>query len=96
MTQKEMIEWLVRHLDCTDCPLYVQCMTDRPRTCAEYLTNMFRASTVSGRAVKNHVALIRRKHSEMMRETDADKRRTLLDEMNSMKRELQKVKEYIG
>jgi gas vesicle protein len=71
-------------------------MADRPRTCREYLSDSFRASAVAEQAVKNHVGRIRKKYSELMEETDADKRRTLLNELNDMKRELRKVKEYIG
>lgn len=96
MNQTELIDWLVHHLDCTDCPLYVRCMQDRPRTCREYLSDSFRASAVAEQAVQNHVGRIRKKYSELMKETDADKRRTLLNELTEMKRELRKVKEYIG
>lgn len=96
MNQAELIDWLVHHLDCTDCPLYVQCMADRPRMCREYLSNLFRASTVAEHAVKNRVAQIRRKHCELMHEADAERRRTLLNELCEMKRELRNVKEYIG
>lgn len=96
MTRSELIDWLVYNLDCTDCPLYVRCMHDRPRTCREYLSDSFRASTVAEQAVQNHVAQIRKKYAELMKETDADKRRTLLDELTRMKRQLKDVKEYLN
>ena len=96
MNQAELIDWLVHHLDCTDCPLYVQCMADRPRTCREYISKMLQAcDNVTNQAVKNLVTQIRAKHTAMIRETDGTRRRTLLDELTAMKRRLKDVKEYI-
>ena len=97
MNQAELIDWLVHHLDCTDCPLYVQCMADRPRTCREYISKMLQAcDNVTNQAVKNLVTQIRAKHTAMIRETDAARRRTLRTEWCELKRQLREVKDYIG
>lgn len=96
MTQNDMIEFLVRNLECNECPLYVQCRRDQPRTCGEYLNKLFQARTAAAeQAVKSHVARIRRKHVQMMKETDAARRRTLRSELTELKRQLREVKEYI-
>ena len=97
MNQQDLVDFIVYHIECTDCPVYVQCQRDKPKTCAEMITKLFRAcDNVTEQAVKNQVALIRRTYKKMLRENDADKRRTLRSELNEQKQKLREVKDYIG
>ena len=96
MTQTDLIDFIVYHIECTDCPCYVGCRRDQPRTCREYISKMFQAcDNVTNQAVKNLVTQIRAKHTAMIRETDAARRRTLRMEWCELKRQLREVKEYI-
>ena len=96
MNQTDLIEFIVYHIECTDCPVYVQCHRLQPKTCAEMISKMFQAcDNVTERAVKDLVAQIRNKYTAMVRETDAARRRTLRSELTELKRQLREVKEYV-
>lgn len=96
MTQSDLIDFIVFHIDCNDCPVYARCRVDQPKTCREYIERMFRAcDAVTERAVKDHVARIRRKYVEMVREKDPNRRRSLRLEWDELRRQLREVKEYI-
>lgn len=96
MNQTDLIEFVVYHIECTDCPVYVQCMRDQPKVCGEYISKMFRAvDAVTERAIKSQVERIRRTYYKMMREKDTARRRMLRSELADLKRQLREVKEYI-
>lgn len=96
MTQTELIDFIVQHIECTDCPVYVQCMRDQPKVCGEYISKMFRAvDAVTERAIKIQVERIRRTYYKMMREKDAARRYSLRSELTELKRQLMEVKEYV-
>lgn len=95
MTQTELIDFIVQHIECTDCPVYVQCLRDQPKVCGEYISNMFRAvDAVTERAIKSQVERIRRTYYKMMREKDVARRYSLRSELTELKRQLREVKEY--
>lgn len=95
MTKTDLIDFIVYHIECTDCPCYVGCRRDQPRTCREYISKLFQAcDNVTEQAVKNLIARIRNKYTAMMREKDAARRRTLRAELTELKRQLREVKEY--
>lgn len=97
MNQTELIDFIVYHIECTDCPCYVQCHHEQPKTCAQMIRKLFRAcDNVTEQAIKNLVAQIRTKYTAMMREKDASRRRTLRLELAELKRQLREVKDYIG
>lgn len=97
MNQTDLIEFVVYHIECTDCPCYVGCRRDQPKTCREYISKLFQAcDNVTEQAVKNLIARIRTKYTAMIRETDAARRRTLRSELTELKRQLREVKGYIG
>ena len=96
MNQTDLIDFIVQHIECTDCPCYVRCHHEQPRTCADMISKMFQAcDNVTNQAVKNLVTQIRAKHTAMIRETDAARRRTLRMEWCELKRQLREVKEYV-
>lgn len=96
MKQTDLIEFIVYHIECTNCPVYVQCQRDKPKTCAEMITKLFQAcDNATNQAVKNHVALIRRTYKKMLREKDSERRRSVRLELNEQKRKLREVKEYV-
>ena len=97
MNQTDLIEFIVYHIECTDCPCYVRCHHEQPRTCADMIRKLFQAcDNVTNQAVKNLVEQIRSKYTAMIREKDAVRRRTLRAEWQELKRQLREVKDYIG
>lgn len=97
MNQTDLIDFIAYHIECTDCPLYVSCRRDQPKTCREYVARLFQArDSVTERAVKDLVTRIRNKYTAMIRETDAARRRTLRLEWQELKRQLREVKEYVN
>lgn len=97
MTKSDLIEFIVYHIECTDCPCYIGCRRDQPKTCREYVEKLFQAvDAVTEQAVKDHIARIRRKYVEMVREKDPNRRRTLRLEWDELRRQLRDIKEYIG
>ena len=96
MNQTDLIDFIVYHIDCNDCPCYVRCLRDQPKTCREYISELFQAcDNATNQAVKNLVTQIQTKHTAMIRETDAARRRTLRMEWCELKRQLREVKEYV-
>lgn len=97
MNQTDLIDFIVQHIECTDCPVYVQCMRDQPKVCGEYISNMFRAvDAVTERTIKSQIERIRKTYYKMMREKDAARRRMLRSELADLKRQLREVKEYVN
>ena len=96
MTQSDLIDFIVFHIDCNDCPMYAKCRLDRPLTCRDYITYMFQAcDLVTERAVKDLVERIRRNKTKLMRTFDPAERRKINAELSELRRQLREVKEYI-
>ena len=92
MTQTELIDWIVFHLDCNDCPMYAKCRVDQPKTCREYIQKMFRAvDVVTGQAIKGQIARIRKCKTKLIKTVDPDERRKLQNEIADLKRQLRAV-----
>ena len=97
MTQNDLIDFIVFHIDCNDCPMYVRCRLDQPKTCREYVEYLFRAcDAVTERAVKDLVERIRRAKTKMLLSKDPAERRTINTELSELRRQLREVKDYIG
>ena len=97
MTQSDLIDFIVFHIDCNDCPMYAKCRIDKPKTCREYVEYLFRAcDAVTERAVKDLVERIRRNKTKLMRTFDPAERRTINAELSELRRQLREVKEYIN
>ena len=97
MTQNELIDWIVFHLDCNDCPVYARCRRDQPLTCRDYITNMFQAvDNVTSRAIQDHIERIRRAKNKLMHSMELNERRKLQAELADLRRQLREVKDYIG
>lgn len=97
MNQSDLIDFIVFHIDCNDCPVYAKCRLDRPKTCREYIEQMFRAcDLVTERAVSDLVERIRRTKTQLMRTMDIETRRKIQAELADLRRQLREVKEYIG
>ena len=97
MTQNDLIDFIVFHIDCNDCPMYARCRVDKPLTCRDYITNMFQAcDAVTERAVKDLVERIRRAKTKMLLSKDPAERRTINTELSELRRQLREVKEYIN
>ena len=92
MTQTELIDWIVFHLDCTDCPMYVRCRIDHPNTCREYIGFLFQAvDNVTKRAIQDHIERIRRTKTKLIKTVNPDERRKLQNEIADLKRQLREV-----
>ena len=97
MNQQDLIDFIVFHIDCNDCPMYARCRVDQPKTCREYIERMFRAcDAVTERAVSDLVERIRRNKTKLMRTFDPAERRTINAELSELRRQLREVKDYIG
>lgn len=97
MNQSDLIDFIVFHIDCNDCPVYAKCRLDRPKTCREYIEQMFRAcDAVTEQAVKGLVERIRRSKTKLIHSHDPAERRMMQIELNELRRQLREVKEYIG
>ena len=97
MTQSDLIDFIVFHIDCNDCPVYARCRVDLPLTCRDYITNMFQAcDALTEHAVKDLVERIRRTKTKLMHSIEPDERRKLQAELADLRRQLREVKEYIG
>lgn len=97
MTKPELIDWIVFHIDCNDCPMYARCRVDQPKTCREYVERLFRAcDLVTERAVSDLVERIRRTKTKLIRSSDPAERRTINAELSELRRQLREVKEYIN
>ena len=97
MTQYDLIDFIVFHIDCNDCPVYAKCRLDKPKTCREYIEQMFRAcDAVTERAVKDLVERIRRNKTKLIHSHDPAERRTINAELAELRRQLREVKEYIN
>lgn len=95
MNKSDLVDFIVQHIECTDCPVYVQCQRDQPKVCGEYISKMFQAvDAVTERAIKSQVERIRKTYYKMMREKDATRRYSLRSELADLKRQLREVKEY--
>ena len=96
MTQSDLIDFIVFHIGCNDCPMYARCRVDQPKTCREYIERMFRAcDAVTERAIKDLVERIRRAKTKMLLSKDPAERRTINAELSELRRQLREVKEYI-
>ena len=96
MTQNDLIDFIVHHIDCNDCPLYARCCIDQPLTCRDYITNMFQAcDSVTERAVKGLVERIRKCKTKLMHSMEIGERRSLQAELADLRRQLREIKEYI-
>lgn len=92
MTQNELIDWIVFHLDCNDCPMYVRCRIDHPNTCREYIAFLFQAvDNVTKCAIQDHIERIRRTKTKLIKTIDPDERRKLQNEIADLKRQLREV-----
>ena len=97
MTQSDLIDFIVFHIDCNDCPMYARCRADQPKTCREYVEYLFRAcDAVTERAVKDLVERIRRAKTKMLLSKDPAERRTINTELSELRRQLREVKDYIN
>ena len=96
MTQSDLIDFIVFHIDCNDCPMYAKCRIDKPKTCREYVEYLFRAcDSVTEQAVKGLVERIRRTKTTLMHTMDIETRRKIQAELADLRRQLREVKEYI-
>ena len=96
MTQSDLIDFIVFHIDCNDCPMYARCRVDKPKTCREYVEYLFRAcDAVTERAVKDLVERIRRNKTKLMHSMEIGERRSLQAELADLRRQLREIKEYI-
>lgn len=97
MTQSDLIDFIVFHIDCNDCPVYARCRVDQPKTCREYIERMFRAcDLVTERAVSDLVERIRRNKTKLIHSHDLAERRAINAELAELRRQLREVKEYIN
>lgn len=97
MTQTDLIDFIVFHIDCNDCPMYARCRIDKPKTCREYVEYLFRAcDAVTEQAVKGLVERIRRNKTKLIHSHDPAERRTINAELSELRRQLREVKEYIN
>lgn len=97
MTQSDLIDFIVHHVDCNDCPMYARCRVDKPLTCRDYITYMFQAcDALTERAVKDLVERIRRTKTKLMHSIELNERRTIQAELAELRRQLREVKDYIG
>ena len=96
MTQSDLIDFIVFHIDCNDCPMYARCRIDKPKTCREYVEYLFRAcDAVTERAVKYLVERIRKCKTKLMHSMEIGERRSLQAELADLRRQLREIKEYI-
>ena len=96
MTQNDLIDFIVFHIDCNDCPMYARCRIDKPKTCREYVEYLFRAcDAVTERAVKDLVERIRKCKTKLMHSMEIGERRSLQAELADLRRQLREIKEYI-
>lgn len=94
MTQNDLIDFIVFHIDCNDCPMYARCRVDQPKTCREYIERMFRAcDLVTERAVSDLVERIRRTKTKLMHSMALTERRQLQAELSDLRRQLRTVNE---
>ncbi len=97
MNQSDLIDFIVFHIDCNDCPVYARCRLGKPKTCRECVEQMFRAcDAVTEQAVKGLVERIRRSKTKLIHSHDSAERRMMQIELNELRRQLREVKEYIG
>ena len=94
MTQNDLIDFIVFHIDCYDCPMFVRCRRDNPKSCRDFITEQFRAcDKMTEYAIKHLVEKIRKTKHKLMHTMPLDERRKIQAELSDLRRQLRTVNE---